>query len=119
VPDDAAALLLPRRAGNPGTSTSVTIGMLKTLQNRMNRAALSDASMSSVPAFTAGLIGDDAHHHALDAREADHDVLREIASCTSRKSPVVHQPRDDLQSHPADSSASRAPSLFIPGSDSA
>lgn len=35
---------------NPGTSSMATSGMLKQSQNRMNRAALSLASMSSAPA---------------------------------------------------------------------
>ena len=39
---------------NPGTSTSVTIGMLNESQNLTNRAAFSEASMSSVPALTRG-----------------------------------------------------------------
>src|SRR5271157_737466 len=61
----------------PGTSTSVTSGMLKQLQKRMKRAPLSAASMSSAPARTAGLVGDDADHYALDPTETDDDVLGE------------------------------------------
>ena len=38
----------------PGTSTNVTSGMLKALQKRMNRLALSEALMSSAPASTEG-----------------------------------------------------------------
>ena len=38
----------------PGTSTKVTSGMLKALQNRMNRAALSEALMSRTPDSTIG-----------------------------------------------------------------
>ena len=39
---------------NPGTSTNVTSGMLNASHVRTNRAAFSDASMSSVPASTLG-----------------------------------------------------------------
>src|SRR5437867_4361450 len=39
---------------NPGTSTKVSRGMLKQSQNRTNLAALIDALMSSVPAWTFG-----------------------------------------------------------------
>ncbi len=38
----------------PGTSSNVTSGMLNASQNRTNRAPFTDASMSSVPASTAG-----------------------------------------------------------------
>ena len=38
----------------PGTSTSVTSGMLKASQKRTKRAALIDASMSSTPASALG-----------------------------------------------------------------
>ncbi len=38
----------------PGTSQNVTIGMLNASQVRMNRAAFSDASMSSTPAIWFG-----------------------------------------------------------------
>src|SRR5580692_5243510 len=38
----------------PGTSTKVTMGMLKASQNRTNRAALREASLSSTPASTIG-----------------------------------------------------------------
>lgn len=34
---------------NPGTSTKVTIGILKASKNRTNRAALVDASISKQP----------------------------------------------------------------------
>ncbi len=39
---------------NPGTSTSVTSGMLKASQNWTKRAPFSDALMSSTPAIAAG-----------------------------------------------------------------
>jgi hypothetical protein len=38
----------------PGTSTNVTIGMLNASQNRTNRAALIEASMSRQPARCIG-----------------------------------------------------------------
>ena len=38
----------------PGTSSNVTSGMLNASQKRTNRAPLTDASMSSVPARCAG-----------------------------------------------------------------
>ena len=38
----------------PGTSTKVSSGMLNASQNRTNRAAFSQESMSSVPARTLG-----------------------------------------------------------------
>ena len=38
----------------PGTSSNVTSGMLNASQKRTKRAAFTDASMSSVPASTAG-----------------------------------------------------------------
>ena len=44
--------LVPGR--KPGTSTNVTSGMLKQSQNRTNRAALIEASMSRQPARWAG-----------------------------------------------------------------
>src|SRR6476620_2568883 len=40
----------------PGTSTKVSTGTLKASQVRTNRAAFSDASMSSVPANCIGLL---------------------------------------------------------------
>ena len=39
---------------NPGTSSKVTSGMLNASQKRTKRAPFTDASMSSVPASTAG-----------------------------------------------------------------
>ena len=39
---------------NPGTSTKVTMGMLKQSQNRTNRAALIEHAMSRQPARTIG-----------------------------------------------------------------
>ncbi len=39
---------------NPGTSTSVSTGMSNASQNRTNRAALRDESMSRHPASTIG-----------------------------------------------------------------
>ncbi len=51
--DDAAgSWATPGR--KPGTSTSVTSGMLKALQKRMNLLALSEELMSSTPAITCG-----------------------------------------------------------------
>ena len=39
---------------NPGTSTKVTIGMLKQSQKRTKRAALTEEAMSRQPASTMG-----------------------------------------------------------------
>ena len=63
---------------NPGTSSKVTSGMLKASQNRTKRAPFTDASMSSVPASTAGWFATIADRAAVEAREADDDVLRVV-----------------------------------------
>ena len=62
----------------PGTSTNVTSEMLNASHVRTNRAAFSDASMSSEPASTLRLVADDADHVTVDAREAAHDVHRPV-----------------------------------------
>src|SRR5205809_928067 len=48
----ACSCAVPGR--KPGTSTNVTSGMLKASQKRTNRAAFTDASMSSTPARIIG-----------------------------------------------------------------
>ena len=62
----------------PGTSTKVTIGMLKQSQKRTKRAAL----RLSVDVEHAGqhhrLVGDDADGCAVHAAEAGEDVLAEV-----------------------------------------
>ena len=84
----------------PGTSTSVTSGMLNALQKRMKRAPLSDASMSSAPGPHGRLVGDDADHHALDAREADDDVLGE-SGVHLEEFTVIDQARDHCCGRPS------------------
>jgi hypothetical protein len=59
---------------NPGTSTKVTIGMLKESQKRTKRAAFTEASMSRQPGQDRGLVRDDADRAAAEAREAAEDV---------------------------------------------
>ena len=49
-----------RPGSKPGVSTNVTIGRLKASHVATNRAALRDASMSSVPARCMRLVRDDA-----------------------------------------------------------
>jgi len=51
---DEAAVFLRGAGQEPGTSTKVTIGMLKASQKRTKRAALRLASLSSTPASTIG-----------------------------------------------------------------
>ena len=51
--------------------------MLKALQMRTNRVAFSDASVSSVPAMTLGLVRDDPDAVAVDTGEAGEQVRRE------------------------------------------
>src|ERR1700737_4446257 len=63
---------------NPGTSTNVTIGMLKQSQNRTKRAAFRELSMSRQPASPHRLVGNDADRRAFHPGEADQDVAREI-----------------------------------------
>ena len=88
VRDDAAVLLLtPGR--NPGTSSKVISGMLKASQKRTNRAALTEASISSTPARYARLIGHDADRPPSQPRESHHDVFRVVLVNFNRN---VHQP---------------------------
>ena len=49
---------------NPGTSMNVTSGMLKASQNRTNRAAFTEALMSSTPARKSGWFANDTHRPA-------------------------------------------------------
>ena len=63
---------------NPGTSTNVTSGMLNASQKRTNRAAFTDALMSSAPAITFGWLATTPDRMPVQVREADHDVHREI-----------------------------------------
>ncbi len=50
--NDTAPFLICRK--KPGTSTKLTIGILKASQKRMKREDLSDALMSKQPAITFG-----------------------------------------------------------------
>ncbi len=52
--------------------------------------------MSSTPARYARLVGDDADRLAVEPREADDDVLREVR-CTSKNSPSSHHAPDHLR----------------------
>src|SRR3954462_15610998 len=76
---------------NPGTSSSVTMGMLKQSQKRTKRAALSAELISSTPASTIGCWATmpparpherprahDAARLPAEPREADDDVPREV-----------------------------------------
>ena len=60
----------------PGTSTKVTIGMLKASQKRTKRAALIELLMSRQPASTSGWLATMPTVCAVHAAEADDDVLR-------------------------------------------
>ncbi len=71
---------------NPGTSTNVRIGMLNASQNRTNRDAFSDASMSSVPGDHLRLVRDDPDRAPVEAGEADDDVIAHSGKI-SRNSP--------------------------------
>ena len=62
----------------PGTSVNVISGMLNASQKRTNRAAFSEDSMSSTPGEVLGLVADDPDRIAVEAAEADDDVLREV-----------------------------------------
>ncbi len=65
--------------------------MLKTLQKRMKRAALSEESMSSVPALTAELLAMMPTTMPWMRREADDDVAGP-GLVDFQKIPVVHEP---------------------------
>ena len=82
--DDAAALLCTPGM-KPGISTRVSRGMLNTLQKRMNRAALSEESMSSVPALTAELFA--TIPMTIPWMRANPMTIFLPKSATSRKSP--------------------------------
>ena len=83
---DDPAVLLVGAGRKPGTSTNVTSGTLNASHVRTNRAAFSDASMSSVPARFDGWLPDDADRMAVDAGEPAHDVAAHSA-LTSKNSP--------------------------------
>ncbi len=70
----------------PGTSTKVTMGMLKQSQNRTNRAALRLEVDVEASGQHHRLIGNDADRAALDAAEAGDDVARP-ARAMGKKSP--------------------------------
>lgn len=69
--------------------------MLKQSQVRMNRAAFSEALMSRQPHELGGLVGHDADGAALDAAEADDDVLR-VTGLDFQELVLVEDPGDDL-----------------------
>jgi hypothetical protein len=96
VADDAAVLLrVPGR--KPGTSSKVTIGMLKASQKRMKRAPSSTRRCRGTGQHR-GLVGDDADDAAAEAREADRRCCarsrawtsRNVPSSTTRRSRQVH-----------------------------
>ena len=74
----------------PGMSTSVTSGMLNTLQKRMKRARLVRGINVQRAGFDGGIVGDDADDDALNAGEANDDVLRPFR-LHFEKIAVVHQ----------------------------
>src|SRR4029077_17010301 len=101
---------------NPGTSSNVTIGMLKQSQKRTKRAPLIEASMSRTPARTAGwfaampterpprggepgeqrrVVPHDAHGTAAQAGEARCQVPA-VAGVRLEEVPVVHPRLDHL-----------------------
>ena len=86
VADDAAALLLD--AGQE--ARHVDQGHQRDVED-VAEADEARALVGRVDVERAGLlhrlVGDDADHDALDAREADDEVAREQPACTSRKSP--------------------------------
>ena len=61
----------------PGTSTSVSSGMLKALQKRMKRPPCRRIDVERAREHS-GLVGDDADRAAQQPAEADHDVGREV-----------------------------------------
>jgi hypothetical protein len=79
---------------NPGTSTKVTIGMLKQSQNRMKRAALARRVDVEDPGEHRGWFATIPTGFP-PRRRTRHDVVRE-SRCTSRKS--RHRPRGDHSS---------------------
>ena len=68
-------------------STSVTSGTLKASQVRTNRAALSDASMSSTPASTAGCCATTPTDRP-STLASPHTTFRAQCSCTSVNEPA-------------------------------
>ena len=79
----------------PGTSTSMTIGMLKQSQVRTNRAAFSEALMSRQPANWVGWLATMPDRAAVNASEADDDVGR-VAGLHLEELVVVEDAGDDL-----------------------
>src|SRR5678816_3460156 len=76
--------LVPGR--NPGTSSNTTSGMLNASQNLTKRAPLSDASMSSVPASTAGWFA--TSPTVLPSSRANPTTrLRAYSSCSTTNRP--------------------------------
>ena len=71
----------------PGTSMSVSSGMLKASQKRTKRAAFSEALMSSTPASCAGWLPTTPIGRPF-SRENPMMMLRAKCSCTSKNSPL-------------------------------
>src|SRR5919106_924042 len=76
----------------PGTSTSVSNGTLNASQVRTNRAALSDASMSSTPASTSGCCATTPTLRP-STRANPQMMLRAQCACTSVNDPPSTIPR--------------------------
>ena len=94
--DDPAPLL--RGAGQePGTSTKVTSGTLNASQVRTNRAAFTEASMSSTPASELGWFPT-IPTACPPSRANPQTMFCAYSACSSRKSAVV----DDGPDHPLD-----------------
>src|SRR5213596_1312599 len=70
----------------PGTSSNVTSGTLNASQNRMNRAPLSDALISSTPASTAGWFATRPTGRP-PSRANPTNRLPAKSRCTSKKAP--------------------------------
>ena len=66
--------------------------MLNASQNRMNRAALTDALISSTPASDGRLIRHDPDAVAAQVREADDDVAGEVAVHLDELAVIDHAP---------------------------
>src|ERR1044072_1669366 len=80
---------------NPGTSTKVTSGTLNASHVRTKRAALTDASMSSAPASTAGCWADAPAGPPPETRDPDQDV-RGPGGLNLQERTVVHHAPDDV-----------------------
>jgi hypothetical protein len=79
----------------PGTSTKVTSGMLKALQKRMKREALSDGVNVEHAGHLAGLVGDDTDGRP-QTRAKPTTTLGAKPDWTSRKFGVIDDAEEDF-----------------------